>query len=165
MLIRKTTSLLADIVSKQKRSEMMAGIRDKNTKPEIFVRRLLHRAGFRFRLHSTKLPGRPDLVLSKWQTAIFVHGCFWHGHDNCPLFRLPKSREEFWTSKIKANQARDQKLRLQYNELNWRMLEVWECSIKGRTRLIAADFEEQLLSKIMSTHPYEEIRGGLSWRK
>jgi DNA mismatch endonuclease, patch repair protein len=97
---------MADIVPKAKRSEMMAGIRGKNTRPEMLVRRALHAHGYRFRLHRKDLPGKPDIVLPKYRAVIFVHGCFWHGHD-CHLFKWPKTREDFWIQKIKNNQERD----------------------------------------------------------
>lgn len=130
---------MADIVDPRKRSEMMAGIRAKNTKPELVVRRLLHSLGYRFRLHHKDLPGKPDIVLPKWKTAIFVHGCFWHGHENCPLFRLPKSRTEFWAAKIAANRERDAKVKGDLNKLGWKIIEIWECSSKGRVALPAKE--------------------------
>ncbi|WP_231725104.1 very short patch repair endonuclease [Thalassovita mediterranea] len=102
----------------------MSGIKGKDTKPEILVRQLLHRAGYRFRLHRKDLPGRPDLVLSRYNTALFVNGCFWHGHEDCHLFRLPKSRQDFWEVKISGNKARD--LRKQ--------TELFECERRSNTR-------------------------------
>src|SRR4051812_22955527 len=100
---------MPDIISKAKRSEMMAGIRGKNTKPEILIRGVLHKAGFRFRLHAKHLPGKPDLVLAKYHAAILVNGCFWHGHD-CHLFRWPSTKKEFWRAKILKNRANDEKI-------------------------------------------------------
>lgn len=126
--------MAADIVSTTVRSRMMAGIRDKNTRPELAIRTALHRRGFRYRLHRKDLPGKPDLVFSGRKAVIFVHGCFWHGHD-CHLFRWPGSREEFWRDKIGTNIERDQ---LQYQtlvEAGWRIGTVWECALKGKTRL------------------------------
>lgn len=105
---------------------MMAGIRAKDTKPEMFVRRALHAAGFRYSLHSRKLPGRPDLVLRKYRAAIFVHGCFWHGHD-CRHFRLPATRTEFWKEKIDGNRARDALAIGKLTDAGWRVAVVWEC--------------------------------------
>lgn len=113
----------------------MSGIRGKDTKPEIVVRKLLHSKGFRFRLHRKDLPGRPDIVLPKYRTAILVHGCFWHGHDDCHLFRLPHSRTEFWQEKIAGNQARDRRNIRLLHEDGWRTLEIWECALKGKSRL------------------------------
>ncbi|MCP5396451.1 MAG: DNA mismatch endonuclease Vsr [Sphingomonadaceae bacterium] len=97
---------MADIVSPSKRSQMMAGIKSKDTKPEVLIRIALHRRGLRYRLHRSDLPGKPDLYLKKYKSAIFVHGCFWHGHD-CKYFKLPKSNTDFWSEKISANQKRD----------------------------------------------------------
>lgn len=123
---------------------MMAGIKGKNTKPEITVRKLLHEAGFRFRLHRKDLPGKPDIVLPRYRTAVFVNGCFWHGHENCHLFRLPKSREEFWQEKISGNIARDRQKHDELLASGWRVLVVWECALKGKNRL-----EESRLSLLL----------------
>lgn len=114
---------------------MMSGIRGKDTKPEIVVRRLLYRSGFRYRLHRKDLPGRPDIVLPKYRTAILVHGCFWHGHADCHLFRLPGSRTEFWKEKIAGNKVRDRRNLLLLHQSGWRTLEIWECALKGKPRL------------------------------
>lgn len=120
-----------DRISKSRRSANMACIKGKNTKPELIVRSLLHRLGLRFRLHKKDLPGKPDIVLSKWNTVIFVHGCFWHGHIGCKGASIPKTNTEFWVNKIKKNIERDliaeEKLRL----AGWRVLIVWECQIKN----------------------------------
>src|SRR5579871_1971205 len=99
---------MADIVSRRVRSEMMAGIRSKNTKPELLVRSALHKLGFRFRLHVRDLPGRPDMVVPKWHAVIFVHGCFWHAH-NCQLFRLPSTRRQWWKKKLDNNKLVDRR--------------------------------------------------------
>ena len=117
---------MTDIVSKAKRSAMMSGIRGKNTKPEILVRRLLHGMGYRFRLHRKDLPGKPDIVLPKWRTVIFVNGCYWHGHEDCYLFRPPKTQTEFWTNKIEGNQTRDQCNYAELENAGWKVL------VKGR---------------------------------
>ncbi|MDD9728222.1 very short patch repair endonuclease [Roseovarius sp. SK2] len=124
----------ADTVSRVVRSRMMAGIRGKNTKPELAIRSALHRRGFRFRLHRKDLPGRPDLVFPGRNAVLFVHGCFWHGHD-CHLFRWPKSREDFWRGKIGRNIERDRQQRQALAEAGWRIGTVWECALKGKTRL------------------------------
>lgn len=121
---------MADIVDSATRSRMMSGIRGRNTKPEILVRSMLHRHGFRFRLHVRELPGRPDIVLPRYHAAIFVHGCFWHGHD-CPLFRLPGTRADFWRDKIARNRANDQKAKDALLAAGWRVGVVWECAIRG----------------------------------
>lgn len=112
----------------------MAAIRSKDTKPELIIRRRLHALGYRYRLHQAKLPGKPDLVLPKHCAVIFVHGCFWHGHD-CPLFRWPASREEFWQAKIGGNVERDRQHKALLRNIGWRIATVWECSLKGRQRL------------------------------
>jgi DNA mismatch endonuclease, patch repair protein len=125
---------LADVVDKATRSRMMAGIKGKNTKPEIIVRKALHAAGFRFRLHDMKLPGKPDIVLPKYRAVVFVHGCFWHGHD-CRLFKLPKSRKAFWAAKIEGNKVRDVKTTLELVQANWRVLTIWECALVGSAKL------------------------------
>lgn len=122
---------MADIVSPEVRSRMMAGIRSKNTKPEILVRTGLHRLGLRFLVHDRRLPGKPDLVFPKWRGVIFVNGCFWHGHA-CPLFKVPSTRTEFWQDKISSNQKRDQIAISRLEEMGWRSLTVWECQLKGR---------------------------------
>ncbi|SHF06030.1 T/G mismatch-specific endonuclease [Thermomonas hydrothermalis] len=108
----------------------MSGIRGQNTKPEILVRSLLHREGFRFRLHVRELPGKPDIVLPKYRAAIFVHGCFWHGHD-CPLYRLPGTRPDFWRNKIDRNRASDRRARDALLAAGWRVAVVWECALRG----------------------------------
>lgn len=109
----------------------MAGIRDKNTKPELLVRRVLHKAGYRFRLHDKKLPGKPDLVLRKYKTVIFVNGCFWHRHG-CKSFKWPQSRGGFWRNKIEKNVARDCKNYSALGDLGWKVIVVWECELKNR---------------------------------
>jgi len=112
------------------RSRMMAGIRSKDTQPEMRVRRGLHQRGLRFRLHVRGLPGRPDLVLPRWNTVVFVHGCFWHGHD-CSYFRWPKTRTEFWCEKINGNRERDGRATEQLCAAGWRVLVIWECAFRG----------------------------------
>ena len=128
---------MPDIVSPETRSRMMAGIRGKDTKPELVIRRGLHRLGFRFRLHDRRLPGKPDRVFPKHNAVIFVHGCFWHGHD-CHLFRWPATRREFWRQKISRNREVDARNRRALLETGWRVLEVWECALKGRDARPAA---------------------------
>ncbi|MDN4572659.1 very short patch repair endonuclease [Pandoraea cepalis] len=121
---------MADVVDSATRSRMMSGIRGRDTKPEIVIRSMLHRLGFRFRLHVRDLPGTPDIVLPRHRAVIFVHGCFWHGHD-CPLFKWPATRPEFWQEKIGRNRANDKKA---YDALlahGWRVGTVWECALRG----------------------------------
>ena len=120
---------MADVVDKATRSRMMSGIRGRNTKPEKIVRSLLHRQGFRFRLHAKELNGTPDLVLPRYQAAIFVHGCFWHGHE-CPLFKWPETRAEFWKNKISKNRANDKRALTALMADGWRVCVVWECALR-----------------------------------
>jgi DNA mismatch endonuclease (patch repair protein) len=109
---------------------MMASIRARDTKPELQVRRYLHARGLRFRLVRKDLPGKPDLVLPRWRTAVFVHGCFWHGHGGCRYAVVPKTRTEFWTSKIASNSARDARSIDALAALGWRVIVIWECSLR-----------------------------------
>ena len=113
------------------RSAQMARVRGRDTKPELKVRRALHAAGLRYRLHDKKLPGRPDIVLPARRVAVFVHGCFWHRHPDpdCKLARLPKSRLDFWIPKLDGNRARDERKKAQLEALGWTVIEVWECGI------------------------------------
>ena len=108
---------------------MMSGIRGKNTKPEMVVRRFLHRMGFRFRLHRRDLPGRPDIVLPRYRTVVEVRGCFWHRHDGCPFAYTPKSNREFWETKLNGNRDRDRRNLRELRELGWRAIEIWECEL------------------------------------
>lgn len=112
----------------------MAAIRGTDTKPELIIRRGLHVRGFRYSLHNRKLPGRPDLVLPKYRAVIFINGCFWHGHD-CPLFKWPKSRKDFWRDKINGNVERDDVNSQKLSAAGWRIAKVWECALKGRQRI------------------------------
>jgi DNA mismatch endonuclease (patch repair protein) len=130
----------------------MSRIRGSNTKPEILVRKALHARGFRYRLGSTRLPGRPDIVLPKHRTVVFVHGCFWHGHD-CPLYRLPKTRPEFWEQKISTNRARDQRVIDQLTELGWKSLVIWECSLRGVKNEVVEDFMDSVALTIRHNRP------------
>jgi DNA mismatch endonuclease, patch repair protein len=123
-----------DVLSPAQRKLNMSRIRGKDTKPELSLRRYLHAAGFRYRIHHTTLPGKPDIVFPRYHVVAFVHGCFWHGHD-CPNFKLPLTRPEFWQAKIEANKARDQRTRLELLCSGWRVLIVWECALKGRSRI------------------------------
>lgn len=124
---------MPDTFDKPTRSRIMASIKGKNTKPEMLIRKGLHFLGFRYRLHNPKLPGSPDLVFSKHLAVIFVNGCFWHGHD-CHIFHWPKTRTDFWKSKIERNKQRDIKTAIAYKKMQWRVLTIWECSLVGRTR-------------------------------
>ncbi|MEA5669661.1 very short patch repair endonuclease [Stenotrophomonas sp. MH1] len=121
---------MVDSLTPLQRSAQMSRIRGSNTKLEVLVRKALHARGFRYRLGGAGLPGRPDIVLPKYRTALFVHGCFWHGHD-CPLFRQPKTRPEFWQAKIETNRLRDARVKAQLADMEWRVIEVWECSLRS----------------------------------
>lgn len=134
---------MTDVVDAATRSRMMAGIKGKNTKPELFLRRALHAEGFRYRLHDTKLPGRPDIVLPKYNAVVMVNGCFWHGHD-CLLFKWPSSNVDFWRNKIESNMVRDQKNILSLHTHGWRVATVWECSLRGRS----ASEQASVISKV-----------------
>ena len=129
------TSEVIHEVSEQ-RSRNMSAIKSKNTKPEITVRKLLHSMGYRFRLHKKDLPGSPDIVLPKYKTVIFVHGCFWHRHQNCKYASNPKTRREFWEKKFKENIERDKKTQEKLKNLGWKTKIVWECEIKKQDKLI-----------------------------
>lgn len=126
---------MADIVDKATRSRMMAGIRGTDTKPERLVRSWLHRQGLRFRLHKSGLPGRPDIILSKYRAAIFVHGCFWHRHPGCRYATTPASNAAFWQEKFRKNVERDRKKTAELRRLGWRVLTIWECQVGGERQL------------------------------
>jgi DNA mismatch endonuclease (patch repair protein) len=132
---------MADVVPPDVRSRMMAGIRNKNTRPELAIRKALHRKGLRYRLHAKDVPGKPDILFPRYRAAVLVHGCFWHGHD-CALFRLPENRREFWKAKIERNQERDRVVLDRLAAAGWRTLTIWECSIRGRS---AIGLEETVL--------------------
>lgn len=138
----------------------MAGIRPKNTKIEMAVRTGLHRRRLRFSLHRKNLPGCPDIVLRRWRAVILVHGCFWHGHD-CHLFKWPKSDAEEWRAKIEGNRLRDARDRKALADAGWRVLTIWECSLRGRTRLPPGAVID-LAVEWLTCHSKEgEIRGGV----
>ena len=130
---------MTDIVDKQTRSRMMAGIKGKDTKPELVLRRALHARGFRYRLHPKNVPGRPDLVFQKHHAIIFVHGCFWHRHEGCRYTTTPSTRPEFWQTKFDANVARDRSVHDQLLDAGWRVATVWECALRRpeETALVA----------------------------
>ena len=119
----------------EQRSKNMAAIKSKNTKPEIKVRKVLHSMGYRFRLHSKDLPGSPDIVLPKYKTVIFVHGCFWHRHENCKYASTPKTRKEFWNKKFTENKKRDSEIQEKIKILDWRSVVIWECETKNMENL------------------------------
>ncbi len=126
---------MTDIVDSQRRSELMRGIRGRDTAPELAVRRIAHRMGLRFRLHRKDLPGRPDLVLPKHRLAVLVHGCFWHRHEDCRYAYTPKSRVVFWTEKFAQNIARDRRNEQALRNLGWRVLVIWECETRDEENI------------------------------
>ena len=129
----------------EQRSRNMSAIKSKNTKPEIAVRKLLHSMGYRFRLHRKDLPGSPDIVLPKYKTVIFVHGCFWHRHENCKYASTPKTRKEFWENKFKANVKRDLEIQEKIKNIGWKSFVIWECETKN-----ADNLREKLIDYLIS---------------
>lgn len=124
-----------DIWDKQKRSEVMSKIRSKNTKPEITLRKALFAKGYRYRINYKKLPGKPDIVLRKYRTVIFINGCFWHGHDNCNISHIPKTNSAFWKDKIERNKERDSINNSKIKDLGWNIIVVWECELTNKANL------------------------------
>jgi DNA mismatch endonuclease, patch repair protein len=122
---------MADVHDKATRSFNMSQIKGKNTKPEMLVRRFLHAKGFRYKLHDKSLPGKPDLVLPKYKTVIFIHGCYWHKHESCRYFVVPKTRTEWWMNKINGNVANDLRAIAALEKEGWKVITVWECELKG----------------------------------
>lgn len=122
---------MTDVHDKLTRSFNMSRIQGKNTKPELIVRKALFSLGFRFRLHDKKLPGKPDIILPKYHTLIFIHGCFWHGHKNCKYFKVPKTRTEWWIQKIDKNRSNDNKVTSALKGDGWNVIILWECALKG----------------------------------
>lgn len=139
----------------------MSRVRSKGTLPEMTVRRLLHALGYRFRLHRRDLPGTPDIVLPRHRLAIFVHGCFWHGH-RCPLFRIPATRTEFWVAKIEGNRRRDDIARTSLLSAGWRTLCVWECATRGRGRLADTELATAVTGFLNGAQRAGDIAGSLS---
>lgn len=123
-----------DKLTKEQRHCCMSAIRGKNTKPEIVVRKFLFGRGFRYRLNHPRLPGHPDIVLRKYRTVIFVNGCFWHGHDNCKYYRLPKTNVDFWRKKVERNKKRDVEEQRQLAAMGWHCITIWECQLKPKVR-------------------------------
>ena len=122
---------MADVHTKEIRSYNMSRVKSKDTKPEMLVRRFLHAHGYRYRLHDKKLPGKPDIVLPKYKTVIFVHGCFWHGHKNCKYFVVPKTRTEWWLNKINGNITNDAKAAKSLKKEGWKVINLWACHLKS----------------------------------
>ena len=149
---------MTDVVDPATRSRMMSGIRGRNTKPELHIRKALHARGFRYRVHQTRLPGKPDIALPRFRAVVLIHGCFWHGHD-CPLYRLPGTRTEFWRDKITRNQARDREVAIALGDAGWRRATVWECSFRGPQRLGFEIVIDRLCDWLRSGRDDMELRG------
>ncbi len=135
-------------MTKEQRSRCMAAIHSKGTKPELLVRRYLFARGFRFRLNHPRLPGHPDIVMRKYRTVIFVNGCFWHGHEDCGCYKLPKTNTDFWQAKIARNKARDKREQQQLAAMGWHCVTVWECQLKPKVREQTLQALEYTLNRI-----------------
>ncbi|MDH2089949.1 very short patch repair endonuclease [Rhizobium pusense] len=135
---------MADTLTSERRSWNMSRIRGRDTRPELLLRSLLHRAGFRFRLHAKQLPGRPDVVLPKYKAAIFVHGCFWHRHPGCRNATTPSTRREFWQEKFDGNVSRDARNRADLEATGWTVLTVWECELKADAESVVSELARKL---------------------
>jgi len=149
---------MVDVVDQETRSRMMSGIKGKDTKPELIIRKALFRQGFRYTLHNKTLPGKPDLALKKYKAAIFINGCFWHGHD-CSLFKWPQTRKEFWKDKIQGNRKRDLQVKQDLRERGWRVLTIWECATKGKEKIPLDDIISRAVTWLRSDDEESEIRG------
>ena len=152
---------MTDVVSSEVRSRMMSGIRGRNTKPELTIRKRLHKHGFRYRLHDGKLPGKPDVVLPRYRAVIMVHGCFWHGHD-CHLFKWPSTNEMFWREKITRNKFVDERAAKMLLENNWRILKIWECAMKGRQRWPLDSLMDEIIRWLKTGNKTYEL-AGVTW--
>ncbi|MFT7772470.1 very short patch repair endonuclease [Roseateles sp.] len=150
---------MADIVSPAKRSQMMSGIKGKNSLPEMLVRKALFGIGYRFRLHRRSLPGTPDIVMPSRKIAIFVHGCFWHSHQGCKYAKTPSTRTEFWKAKLQGNLQRDQRATADLIEMGWRVLNVWECATRDSKTV--AELPEALRQWVEGSENLGEISGPL----
>jgi len=148
---------MVDTVSKKRRSEIMSRIRSKDTGPEKLVRSLLHKMGFRYRLHSSRLPGKPDITLSKYNAVIFVHGCFWHGHGCKFSKKLPSTRPGFWRDKILKNRARDRKALKALQKDGWRVCCIWECALKRKGRIPDDVLGKKLATWLVSGRKFFDI--------
>jgi DNA mismatch endonuclease (patch repair protein) len=136
---------MADVHNKQTRSYNMSRIRSKDTGPEMLVRKFLHKRGFRYRLHVKDMPGKPDIVLPKYKTVILVHGCFWHGHEGCKYYVVPKTRTEWWLNKINGNIANDTNAEIALKAAGWKIIKIWECELKPAVRTVTLN---ELINKI-----------------
>ena len=149
---------MADKMTPEQRHICMSHVKSKNTKPEMIVRQFLFAHGFRYRIHVTNLPGKPDIVLRKYKTVIFVNGCFWHGHDHCNIYSFPKSNVEFWKQKIERNKERDSRERIQLRIMGWHVIQLWECQLKPQKRINTLRGLEQTLNHIFLINKGCEIK-------
>lgn len=154
-----------DIWSKDKRSQVMSLIRGQNTKPEVIIRKILYKRGYRYRLNYSKLPGKPDIVFPKYKIVIFIHGCFWHGHENCKIAHIPKTNTKYWSDKFTKNKERDNNVSLSLINMGWQVLIIWECEItKTNIQNVINKIEHHILcstsrytEKKLRVRIYEEI--------
>ena len=151
---------MADRMTKEQRHRCMASIKGKDTKPEMLVRRYLHSRGYRYRVNVRRLPGTPDIVLRKYRTVIFINGCFWHGHEDCRYFVLPKSNTQYWLQKIERNKERDVEKRIQLRLLGWHTIIIWGCELKPKDRHTTLQALEQTLNKIYLLNNSVEVTAG-----
>lgn len=147
---------MADVMSPDKRSMLMSRIRGKNTGPELLVRKYLWHAGFRYSLHCPRLPGKPDLVLPRWHAVVFVNGCFWHRHNDCSYFRLPKTRTAFWDKKLAGNRARDEVAIGTLTADGWRVAVVWECAVRSSPQTVG----KKLIAWLRRSRASIQLEGG-----
>ena len=134
---------MTDVLSKEQRKRCMSHVRGKDTKPEVMVRKFLFAQGFRYRLYRKDLPGKPDIVLPKYRTVIFINGCFWHGHSGCKYATIPEANHDFWLAKISGNVERDKSNYAKLFELGWKVIEIWQCELKPK-------FREQTLNNLLT---------------
>jgi DNA mismatch endonuclease, patch repair protein len=140
---------MAEKLSKSARSANMSKIKAKDTKPELLVRKYLHAGGFRYRIHVKNLPGKPDIILSRYKTIIFINGCFWHGHDNCNRSSIPKTRTQWWANKIEKNKVNDRRVKEELEDLGWKVIVVWTCRLgPSILPLTLNDLREQILLNV-----------------
>jgi DNA mismatch endonuclease, patch repair protein len=149
---------MPDVVDAATRSRMMAGIKGANTRPEVAIRKALHARGLRYRLHVGGLPGRPDIFFPRHRAAVFVHGCFWHGHD-CSLFRMPDTRREFWSAKIERNRERDARSTEALQLARYRVLTIWECAVRGPGKVGIDETADRAAEWVRSGSPTLDLRG------
>lgn len=149
---------MTDILTPAQRSRVMSRIRARDTRLEVWLRKQLFAKGFRYRIHVSTLPGRPDIVFPKYKAVVLVHGCFWHGHD-CNLFRMPSTRTSFWRDKIRSNRERDRRNIEALREEDWRVLEIWECSWRGKTRQPPHRLVDQVSDWLKHGNAIDSIEG------